>query len=225
MLNDGFVPEGFELADPAARARTLARRAYGMGEFDEASRQWLTQGDGPQGPMDLTVLAEIFAAGGNALARQSLDALRAVQPAEAEAIEARARYVAGDRAGATQRLVTAFTMYQRDPWPHREPFTRALELARRIASEDSVAGGQLFEALTLPFAVRALDMPRLWARAVIGLRDGSGPQCVAGLAPLEPHVPWEREFLEKRAECYGRSGSPLAGQARTDLEAFRAAAR
>src|SRR5262249_46701538 len=123
------------------------------------------------------------------------------------------------------RLVTAFTIYQRDPWPHREPFTRALELARRIAAEDPAAGDRLFEALTVPFTVRALDMPRLWTRAVIGLRDGSGPQCVAGLAPLEPNVPWEREFLEKRAECYGRSGSPLARQARADLETFRAAAR
>src|SRR5262249_26982255 len=151
----------------------------------------------------LTVLAEIFANGGDARARQSLDALRAVQPAEAEAIEARARYVAGDKAGAARSLVTAFTMYQRDPWPHREPFTPALELARRTASEDPAAGGQLLEALTAPFTVRALDMPRLWTRAAIGLRDGSGPQCVAALAPLEPHVPWEREFLERRAACYG----------------------
>jgi spermidine synthase len=224
VVNDGFVPEGFEPGDPAARARVQARRAYGLGQFDEAGRDWLAQSGGAQGPIDLTVLAEIFAAGGDSRARQSIDALRLVQPAEADALEARARYMAGDRAAATQHLITAFTMYQRDPWPHREVFDRALLLASRIASEDPAQGDRLFDALTAPFAVRALDMQRLATRAAIGLRDGTGPLCGAALAPLEPHVPWQGDFLERRARCYARMGSPLAAQARADLGAFRAAA-
>jgi spermidine synthase len=224
VLNDGFVPDNLYVTDPAAVARSRARQAYGLGQFDEAARRWLAQGGGAQGPMDLTVLAEIFAAGGNDRARQSIDALRVVQPAEAEAIEARARYVAGDRAGATRHLIAAFSMYRRDPWPHREVFIRALELASRIANDDPQLGDRLFEALTPPFAVRALDMKRLATRAAIGLRDGTWPLCGVAIAPLEPHVPWQGDFLERRATCYARLGSPLASRARADLDAFRAAA-
>jgi spermidine synthase len=226
ILNDGFVPEGIALTDPAAQARTLARQAYGLGKFDEAGEHWLSQSGGAQGPMDRTVLAEIFATGGDdARARQALDALRGSQPAEAAAIEARARYAVGDWAGATRHLVEAFQTYRRDPWPHREVLGRALALASRLASEDPSAGDPLFEALTAPFAVRALDMPRLWTRALIGLRDRTGPQCGAALAPLEPHVPWEADFLERRAQCYASIGSPLASRARADLATFYAAAR
>ena len=199
MLNKELVPDAFGPTDPSARARALARQAYGLGKFDEAGRHWLAQGGGAQGPMDLTVLAEIFAAGGDARARQSIDALRLLQPAEAEALEARARHAAGDNAAATQHLISAFAMYRRDPWPHREVFRRALQLALRIASEDPAQGALLFEALTAPFAVRALDMPRLLTRAAIGLRAGAGPLCGAALAPLEPHVPWDGEFLQSRA--------------------------
>jgi spermidine synthase len=224
VLNDGFVPEGFDMRDAAAQARVHAREAYGLGKFEEAARLWQGQSGGAQGPMDLTLLAEIFAAGDDARAQQSIDALRVMQPAEAEALEARARYVAGDRAGATRHLITAFTMYRLDPWPHREVFSRALQLASRIADDDPQLGDRLFEALTPPFAVRALDMPRLSTRAAIGLRDGTWPLCGAALAPLEPHVPWQGDFLERRAVCYARIGSPLAARARADVDTFRAAA-
>jgi spermidine synthase len=224
VLNDGFVPEGLESTEPAARTRILARVAYGLGKFDEARQRWLAQAGGAQGPMDLTVLAEIFSTAGDARARASIDALRLRQPAEAEALEARARFVAGDRAAATQHLVKAFTAYRRDPWPHREVFERALQLTLRIASEDAAQGDRLFEALTPPFAVRALDMSRLATRASIGLRDGTWHLCGVALAPLEPHVPWQGDFLERRATCYARIGSPLAARARADVDAFRAGA-
>jgi hypothetical protein len=78
----------------------------------------------------------------------------------------------------------------------------------------------LFVALSEPFAVRALDMQRLSARATIGLGDGSGALCVAAIEPLEPHVPWDHDFLQQRAECYRQRGHPLAGQARVDLDDF-----
>ncbi len=224
VLNAGNVPEGPEPTDPAARARVLARHAYAVGKFAEARQHWLAQDGGAQAPMDLTVLAEIFAAGADARAQRSIDALRPRQPAEAEALMAREQYAAWDKAAAAQHLITAFVMYRHEPWAHREVFTRALQLALRIASEEPAQGDALFEALTAPFAVRALDMLRLSTRATIGLRDGAGHLCSAALAPLEPHVPWDRDLLQKRFDCYNRFGSPLAARARADLDAFRAAA-
>jgi hypothetical protein len=37
---------------------------------------------------------------------------------------------------------------------------------------------------------------------------------------LEPHVPLQRDLLERRADCYRRVGHPLAAQAQADLAAF-----
>src|SRR5262249_56149889 len=100
----------------------------------------------------------------------------------------------------------------------------ALQLAGRWASEAPAHGQVLFDALAAPFAVRALDMLRLFTRATIGLRDGTGPQCEAALASLEPYVPWQEDILEKRADCYERRGSALAARARSDLNRVRSAA-
>jgi predicted membrane-bound spermidine synthase len=225
VLRSRFVPpEEFVPADPAGRARALARQAYATGKFAEARRHWLAQGGGAQAPLDLTVLAEIFVGLADATARRSIDALRPQQPAEAEALAARERYEAGDKAAATRHLITAFELYRHDPWAHRPVFERAMQLASRIASEEPAQRDALFEALTAPFAVRALDMLRLSTRAWIGLQDGAGHLCGAALAPLEPHVLWDRDLLQMRADCYGRMGSPLAARARADLDAFRAAA-
>jgi spermidine synthase len=223
-LSAGRMPDDVAPPDPAARARVLARRAYAEEKFAEARRHWLEQGGGPQGPMDVTMLAEVFAAGADERARPLVDTLRSLQPAEAEAIEARRRYAAGDRAGATEHLVEAFTIYRHDPWAHREIFTHALQLAWRLVTEEPARGDLIFEALTPPFAVRALDIPRLFTRAEIGLRDGAGRLCGAALSPFEPNVPWQGDFLQERASCYARLGNRLAARARADLAAFRAAA-
>jgi hypothetical protein len=47
--------------------------------------------------------------------------------------------------------------------------------------------------------------------------------CAAALAPFEPYIPWEKEFLERRARCYSRAGHRLAGRAERDLQRFLAA--
>jgi hypothetical protein len=89
------------------------------------------------------------------------------------------------------------------------------------ASRASASAG--CTARSASFAVHALDLARLSTRATIGLQDDGGRECGAALTPLEPHVPWDGDFLRERADCYGRIGSPLAALARADLDAFRAA--
>src|SRR5262245_1320844 len=219
LLRVRGVPEGAP-TDPAARARVLARQAYAVGKYGEARQHWLSQAGGAQAPIDLTVLAEIFASRADATARESIEALRSRQPAEAEALAARERYVAGDKAAAAQHLITAFGLYRRDPWAYRPVFTGALQLALRLAADEPARRRELFEALTEPFAVRALDVQRLSTRAMIGLRDGTGELCQAALVPLEPYVPWEGDLLQMRADCYARTGNPLAVRARADRDAF-----
>ena len=66
-------------------------------------------------------------------------------------------------------------------------------------------------------------MATLDRRAQLGGRD-TGTLCVAGFAPFEPEVPWDQQFLEARADCYRRTGSPLAERARAEVNEFKRSA-
>lgn len=39
---------------------------------------------------------------------------------------------------------------------------------------------------------------------------------------LVPHVPWDRDLLDQRRQCYARWNHPLARKAARDLDAFDA---
>jgi len=43
------------------------------------------------------------------------------------------------------------------------------------------------------------------------------------LHQFEPHVPWRREFLARRADCYAQQSDPRAEAAREDLQRYEAA--
>jgi spermidine synthase len=208
--------------DTAFRQRVAARQAYVAGNFDEARRQWLSQQDGPKGPFDLTMLAELLVDVGDPLSPQAVEQLRPVQPAEATALQGALEYRAGQYAQAAESLAAAFHGYREAPWSYRPLFSRALNLAWRIAYEHPDLGAGLFEALSEPFAVQALDNARLVTRAKIGLRPDLDRLCVDALAPLEPWVPSERVLLQRRVDCYTRHAHPLADRARVDLDAYRA---
>ena len=77
----------------------------------------------------------------------------------------------------------------------------------------------LLAALREPFAARALERDRQMAAVRVAMRAGPGA-CVEALAPLEPNVPLETDFLLARRTCFLQAGHPLARQAGEDLEAW-----
>jgi hypothetical protein len=200
--------------------RMASRRAYTTGDMRAAYGYWIAQSEGPQGPMDVTMLAETFAAAGDARALGYIEELRARQPAEAEAILAAWHHNAQQPELAVEHLVAAFQAYRDAPWAHRFVFNRSLDLAWTLSSERPDLSGRLFEALAEPFAAHALDTPRLSAYFSIGNLSDFAAHCVAALAPFEPYVPWDGRFLAERDRCYQSHNDPRAAQARADLEAF-----
>jgi spermidine synthase len=166
------------------------------------------------------MVAEILADGADGRADAYIEALRPRQPAAADALLALKNFRAEQLTGAAEHLAVAFRAARLDPWTPQPVFGRALNLAWQLAKKDHVLATALFAALQEPFAVRAADIKRINTRAAMGMLPGFEPQCVAALAELEPHTLWERWFLEGRAQCYQRTGHPLAGQARADLARF-----
>jgi spermidine synthase len=208
-------------AAAAEQARAKAHAEYLGGELVSAVRTFAAQPAPPQGPVEVTLLAEGLADQGDVAAVPYLRALREIQPTEAEAVTARLAFRMGRAELARDALASAFVHYRDDPWPSQVAMSHALALADdlTLARPDMVP--VLFDALAQPFALAALEEPRRLIRLSVASHAGPSDRCREVIAPFEPHVPWRADVLRYRASCYERTLDPRAGDARADLEQFQ----
>jgi hypothetical protein len=78
----------------------------------------------------------------------------------------------------------------------------------------------LYDALTPPFSVRALEQERLFSRVLVARSGGLWERCREAMASLEPHLPWRPDMLRARADCYQQAGDHRAKRAAADLQEF-----
>jgi hypothetical protein len=100
---------------------------------------------------------------------------------------------------------------------------RALQMTRELLQQQPRFGRPLFGALHQPFAAGAIDEERRFTAFDIATALGLVPECGRALEPIEPWVPWRRDFLERRLGCYEALRDPRAAAARADLAAFASA--
>jgi hypothetical protein len=212
----GARPAASSAADAGAD-RVRAHAAYVAGNLAEAGRA--LGAAAPQGAVETTILAEALAEAGDQAAIPRIQALRAIDVVEAEAATARLALRLGRPELARDALVSAFTRYRTDPWPGQLAMAHALELAQELSKAQPNAAPALFEALSQPFAVAAVEEPRRLVRLALASQLGDR-YCRDALAPFEPHVPWRADVLRYRASCYQRTGDARARQAQADLEVF-----
>lgn len=205
-------------ADSAAAARQAARFEYATEDIPRARQIWLSQSAEPSVLGDLRLVAEVFATAPDSRALGYIEALRAMEPVEAEALLAVYFNRTGNQGAAVDHFIRALRTYRVNPWANRALIMRAFDAIG--SSLDRAASARVFEVLKEPFAVRVLDVTRLEVRSAIGLRPGFEQFCVEGLAALEPNVPWEEVLLKGRDECYRRTQHPLAAAAHADLARF-----
>jgi len=92
-------------------------------------------------------------------------------------------------------------------------------IAGDIAGRDRRFAERLNAALAQPFAVLLLNEERLQTRyKVATYLDPS--KLEDAIIALEPHVPWRKGFLSRRARLYEATGNPRAAIARRELESF-----
>ena len=219
-----FWDESIEDPDPSGspdgRRRMEARRAYAREDLSRACSLWLSQPQAPLSHLDLLLLSECLADKGDPRLPEAVDRLRAVEPTEADFILARWHAAAGRQADAARHLLAALEAYRTDPWPHPTLARRTLPLALHLSRQDRGLAPAFYEALSQPFSVRLLEQVRLINRLEVGRVVDTERLCAEGLAPLEPHVPWEGKLLAHRVWCYQRTAHPLERQARRDLAQF-----
>jgi len=205
------------------RERALAHGLYVTGALAAAVDAFRKQPRPPAGLVETALFAEGLAERGDADAAPYIRALAAAVPAEADAATARLAYRRGSPEIAVDALVSAFTRYRTDPWPSQDAMGRGLALAREIAAAQPDTTRRLYEALTPPFSIRALEQQRRFARVLVARAGGLWKECTEASASLEAHVPWRPDMLRARAECYEHTGDARAGQAAHDLREFLAA--
>lgn len=227
IVSLGVVAHDFPLkptalaSNPGAKRRALARAAWVQQRPDRAVKEWEQQDEPPTSALDWMVMADAYAAAGNADQAQPLiDQLSAVQPIEADAITAKLRWAQNKPAESWQALKRALIAYRTNPWPNRRLMQSTLPLVRHIARKSPALAAEVQEVLEHPFAVSLLDESRLleWLDLALARRDGEG--CAKALSTFEAYPVWSEDFLRRRLLCYALTNHPLLGRAEEDLEEF-----
>jgi spermidine synthase len=214
------VPPGASADD---RTRATAHALYVSGRLSAAVDEFHKQPREPLGLTETAIFAEGLAERGDLAATPYIQALGEAVPAEADAAAARLAHRRGVPTVALDALVSAFTRYRADPWPSQLAMGRGLALAREMAAVRPETAGPLYDALTPPFSVRALEQERRFSRVLIARSGQLWDRCREAMLSLEPNLPWRPEMLRARAECYERAGDPRAKRAAADVEEFLAA--
>jgi spermidine synthase len=204
--------------------RGSMQNAYVSGNYEQA---WVVlQAIGsPETPLEGVTAAEVLANRGDERAQPLIDKLRIIAPIEADVIAARLLWRRAKPDEAIRTIARALTAYRTNPWPLPVTMRRALEVVAGLAEETDAHGlAVLREAIAHPFAVHMLENSRkLLAYEIESAAAGQGrctPELIAAIHAVEPNVPWQREFLQRRAACYEAMRDPLAVRAKADAASF-----
>jgi spermidine synthase len=214
-------PTGAPGRDRRAEAHALWTRR----QRPAALQAWRAQDQEPVGPNELALVAEVRADAGEEEALRYIEALRAYQPAEADACLGRLRLRQRRYEAALQALDAAFAAYRRDPWPLPLSMQGALDAAVELAGQKPELAPRVVASLREPFALGMLNEVRLEVAFLAGSAGEPGADCARLLEPLEPNVPFTRPWLDFRLRCYTRTDDPRLVTAWDDLKRFESRAR
>lgn len=216
------IASGIPLLTPEERLRCDFDAASRAGNEDLAVQLWERSRWQPVNTRELSGIAEALAAAGRDEAVDWTGVLARLQPAEAAAILSRLRIRQGRFEEASLLLQDAFTRYHATPWPQQQVMLRGIRSAGTVAEGDRARAQRMVALLDQPFAARQNDQMRAFERIHAAYSAGGcGPETIAALRAVEPHVPWQRGLLLIRRDCYRQAGlAPLAAAAQSDIERF-----
>jgi spermidine synthase len=189
-----------------------------------ALEAWRGQDQEPTGPNELALVAEITADAGEDRALPYIEALRAYQPAEADAVLGRLRLRQGRHEEALGALGAAIRRCATDPWPAPHLVQGAYDALLELGSQREDLRPRVLEVLGQELALRMSHEVRIEEAFVLSAGREHEPSCVALVGQMEPHVPFSKEWLEFRVRCYAFADSPLVLPATRDLRRFEARA-
>ena len=183
---------------------------------------WLRQPRSPAGLLEQSAVAYMMAIDQHEEAMRHIEQLHLLQPVEADVVLAILRTRQGRILEAVEALESAFAGYRRDPWPWTALMMRALAMAIDLGARDAAHAERLYEVLRTPFVMDYARETRLNALLNLGYKLNFPQNCIEVLEELEPHVPWKRDVLKARVECYQAGAHPHLKRAQRDLDKYLA---
>ena len=202
-----------------------AYASYAGGDSAKALQRWRENGNEINDLNDLRLVAESMADQADTGAVAYIDKLRQFAPVDADAILAHLLLQRGQFDAATDVLEKVFRNLRTNPWPSRDLTAHTLVAAQRVAAwaDSDKPARRLFKAMRLPFCVYNSEESRAIRLFEIAMRiekENYGKYTLQAVESVEPNVPWQLGFLKVRNACYHAMGSPLAPQAKRDLQQF-----
>jgi hypothetical protein len=203
------------------QARQAALLYYFRDSDTAAARTtWRQQARPPAGPTEIAMVADLEAEQGSDASLDLIEQLRVYQSGEADALLATLRFRQGRLGEAATALEAAFDSFRAEPWALARYKERAIALAAAAAGRDPEVASRMFEALKAPFSVRAFQDEQLATRATLTRFLRFEQSCRDALTALEPHVPWNKNLLALRRDCYQATGDPRVATAERELREF-----
>jgi len=224
LISEGeqIRPDRYPDLTPHQQYRQRALSAWWQSRSAAGLAWWQRQPRPPQGLLELSAVTYMMAINQHQETMQYLDQLRLLQPVEADVILAILQSRQGQMQDAIAALESAFAGYRNDPWAWPALMTRALALAIDLGGRDAVYAERLYAALRAPFVMDYARETRLNALLNLGYKLNFPQNCIEVLEELEPHVPWKRDVLKARVECYQAGAHPYLERAQRDLDKYLA---
>lgn len=216
-------PSPYSFLNADQLRRVAAASAYIEGNVAGALQLWRSQSRDAEAPADAAMLAELLAAAGDDGALKYIAVVRESNAAEADMLLGLLRYSQRRLTEATEALSSAFTAARTDPWALPLVMKHSIAVAEHIAGQNPDLAPRLYRALEEPFSVYASESDRRKALALIAAeidRNGFTEYSRKAIAAFEPHVPWDREFLRVRRDCYRALGDARAEIAERELAQY-----
>jgi spermidine synthase len=218
-------PSAPSFATEEQRRRWAAISAYVAGAPQEALNLWSQQARDAKGLTENAMVAHMFAWAGDARAMDYIERVAATHPGEASMLTGFLRARQGRFTEAADAIESAYLSLRTDPWMMSPVAARSYEVAQWVAAQDPSGAVALrfFRALEQPFSVYVFDEDRRKAFALIAAqadRGRPGKYTQQAMHTFEPNVPWDRQFLKVRRDCYRETGDPLLAKAEADLARF-----
>jgi spermidine synthase len=204
---------------PAEQQKASVYERYTEGKLGEVRGLFLAAPWEPAGPLELVMIGEALADGGDSRAATCAIKLRDFQPAESDAVLARYLWTQQNWEACFTVSAAALQKYRADPWPLAAVMRRLLAIVVDLAARDPSLAARGCDLLAPSFAVSLLDEDRTNARLTV-CRQVDAAKTAEVFRALEPNTPWHAELLEARAQAYAAAGDLRAAAARAELETF-----
>jgi hypothetical protein len=218
-LGESLPPASSYSGDRAIRAKALGEILLDF-PAGTALATWDKQTKPPEDLAELMLLALAHADAGDPEAPALIERLRPTCPCDAAALDLILAFGQKRPADGMSLFPPLCRMLEKDATGQ----TRILETAftrvmQQVQGGDRKHARTVFNALERPFAALQFNMRRISSRWVSA--QGLDYEAkLEAIAEIEPHVPWEHEFLRARALLYEETKHPLYRRAKREYLEF-----